>query len=133
MSKHLHILLVEDNEGDHLLFKEIANSLDINHTLTWAIDGEEAITFLENSDITPNAIFLDINMPRMNGHEFMESYGDKIAEAKIPVYVLTSSNYEKDRVLFSPYKSILGYLMKSASFDELSQIMSDLVEVCDAN
>ena len=127
MNDGFNILLVEDNEGDHFLFEQIIKTISPNLQLNWVTDGEAAIVFLESAARDPDIIFLDINMPRMNGHEFMEAYGHTIVDKKIPVYVLTSSTHERDRVLFSPYECISGYLIKSASYSEISAIFEELM------
>ena len=128
MPNTVNILLIEDNEADHVILRDIAENLSNNFELIWVTDGREAIDFLESGSKDPDIIFLDVNMPRMNGHDFMEAYGNTIIEKQIPVYVLTSSTHEKERALFSPYKSIVGYLIKSANYDEVAVVLSDFVD-----
>jgi CheY-like chemotaxis protein len=122
----MQILLIEDDTADQMLFNTIAKQAMPDAVITCAADGKEAISILENSETDPDIIFLDINMPRMNGHEFLEAYGEKIEQMNIPVHVLTSSQYEKDSVLFSPYKYVRGYHIKATDY---SNIVTELLSL----
>lgn len=120
----MHILLIEDNEGDQFLFQEIAQRAAPNCKISIAGDGQEAIDLLTAENFIPDIIFLDINMPRMNGHDFLAAYGKNIEAKGIPVYVLSSSTYEKGSVLFSPYQCIVDICMKSVSYDQVSEALN---------
>ena len=92
------ILLAEDDTVDAMTVKRALNDLHITNTLVRVTDGEQALEYLRDSaNAEPCVILLDLNMPKMNGVEFL-----KIAKADdrlkcIPVVVLTTSKADQDR------------------------------------
>ena len=97
----IHILLVEDNEGDIFLTTEALNEGKIVNKVSIARDGKEALDFLEkkgdfeNTEL-PDLILLDINLPRINGHEVLRYIKENVQLKLIPVIMLTTSSSEKD-------------------------------------
>jgi CheY-like chemotaxis protein len=99
--KSFKILLVEDNQGDILLTKEAFEESNKECEIFVVNDGQEAINFLEQippySNIeAPNLILLDINLPKINGHEVLKYIKSNSTLKKIPVIMLTTSSSEKD-------------------------------------
>ena len=97
----MHILLVEDNEGDIEITKRAIEHGKLSSTLSVAHDGVEAIEYLSRQNkfadaVRPDLILLDLNMPRMDGKEFIEvaKRDDKLKS--IPIIMLTSSSAPKD-------------------------------------
>lgn len=95
------ILLVEDNPGDVRLTEEAFKDGQIANTLHVVRDGIEAVEFLfqegEYADApVPDLVLLDLNLPRMNGHEVMEELEESPALRCIPIIVLTSSDTTED-------------------------------------
>ncbi|MEO5563634.1 MAG: response regulator [Chitinophagaceae bacterium] len=97
----IHILLVEDSEGDILLTQEALEEAKIITQLSVVKDGKEAIDFVTlqgrySNATKPDLILLDINLPKKNGHEVLQYLkGDKNLK-HIPVIVLTTSSFQKD-------------------------------------
>lgn len=99
--KMVHILLVEDNEGDILLTQEAFEESKVKTQISVARNGQEALDFLfRNGDYTdaqrPDLILLDINIPVFNGHEVLEKIKTDTTLKKIPVIILTTSSNQKD-------------------------------------
>jgi CheY-like chemotaxis protein len=97
----VHILLVEDNEGDILLTKEGFEDARILVNLSVVKDGKEAIEFLTKQgryhDVElPDLLLLDVNMPKKNGHEVLKYIKGNDALKHIPVIMLTTSSSQKD-------------------------------------
>ncbi len=97
----IHILLVEDNEGDILLTKEALENGKIINTLSVVRDGKEAIDFLTKrgkyADVMlPDLLLLDINLPKKNGHEVLQFIKADMNLKQIPVIMLTTSSTEAD-------------------------------------
>ena len=97
----IHILLVEDNEGDVILTKEAFDETGVIYTIDVAIDGDIAVDILNKNEPyqscrTPDLIFLDINLPKKNGHEVLKFIKTSERLKHIPVSMLTTSSYEKD-------------------------------------
>lgn len=98
----IEILLVEDNEGDIVLTIEIFKELMLSNKINVVKDGEEAIRYLnkENEFVTaktPALIFLDINLPKINGKEVLHYINSQPLLQQIPVIVLTTSSSEADK------------------------------------
>ena len=110
------ILLVEDDTVDAMTVKRALNDLHVTNTLVHVTDGEQALEYLQDSaNAEPCVILLDLNMPKMNGVEFL-----KIAKADdkmkcIPVVVLTTSKADQDR--FECFNcSAAGYIVKPVDY-----------------
>jgi two-component system, chemotaxis family, response regulator Rcp1 len=92
------ILLVEDNPGDIRLAKEALKEGGINHHLQVAMDGKEALAILHGEGALPDLIFLDLNLPKMDGREVLAQIKADDRLKRIPVVVLTTSSAEADIV-----------------------------------
>lgn len=93
----IHILLVEDNEGDILLTTEAIKDGKIANEISVANDGEKGIDFLKARINNPKAglpdlIILDVNLPKKNGHEVLEYIKTNPDLKQIPVIMLTTSS-----------------------------------------
>lgn len=101
MMKTIHILLVEDNEGDILLTTEAFEDSRIRNTISVARDGKEALDYVFRREgfekaVAPGLILLDINLPLKNGHEVLQKLKSNDATMHIPVVMLTTSSSERD-------------------------------------
>ncbi|MES2872833.1 MAG: response regulator [Bacteroidota bacterium] len=97
--KAVDILLVEDNEGDILLTTEAFEEGRILNTTRVVRDGRSAIDLLSEdlkSNTLPDLIILDVNIPRMNGHEVLQHIKQHTDLKHIPVIMLTTSSTESD-------------------------------------
>jgi CheY-like chemotaxis protein len=100
-NKALDILIVEDNAGDAMLFKEALNDNTAYGTLYFAKDGEEALDFLRNkgkyrTSPKPDLIILDLNLPRKDGREVLAEIKNDQALKNIPIVIMTISQAEED-------------------------------------
>lgn len=99
--KPINILLIEDNDGDILLFKESFEDAGILANIEVITDGKLAMDYflqLANASLDqfPDLIFLDINLPKKNGHEVLEYLKSTEALKGIPVIMLSTSSWYKD-------------------------------------
>jgi two-component system, chemotaxis family, response regulator Rcp1 len=99
--KDVHILLVEDNEGDIILTQEALTDAKIKNKVSVARDGEDAINLLnravEAGGINlPDLILLDINLPKIDGKEVLQYIKGESTLRKIPVVMLTTSSSQLD-------------------------------------
>lgn len=97
----IHILLVEDNEGDIVLTIDALNEGRINNKVSVVRDGAEALDFLHKTNgheqaSTPDLILLDINLPKIDGKEVLNQIKNDPLLKKIPVVMLTTSNAASD-------------------------------------
>jgi CheY-like chemotaxis protein len=124
MTPDQHILLVEDDDIDALTVRRTLKELGANNPLDRAGDGERALALLRDpARPKPGLILLDLNMPRMNGIEFVAEIKKDPRLRIIPVVVLTTSSEEGDRIAaFS--NSVAGYMVKSVDYPQFVSIMS---------
>jgi CheY-like chemotaxis protein len=107
----VNILLVEDDSIDAKAFMRAMSKLKIGNPVTHAKDGVEGLAMLQALR-RPNLVILDINMPRMNGLELLRKIREDSKLHDTIVFVLTTSNDEKDK--FDAYNlNVAGYMLKS--------------------
>ena len=131
-AKMIHILLVEDDEVDVMNVKRAFKKNNITNPLYTASDGVEALSILRGSDSEPSPIprerrliLLDLNMPKMNGIEFLRELRSDANLKHIPVVMLTTSNEDRDKV--EAYNlNVAGYILKPVTFDNFTQVMATL-------
>lgn len=123
------ILLVEDNEGDQFLGKFAIESVHPDIKIFVASDGREAIEILNDMEIDPDLILLDINMPRMNGHEFLKVFTEDNSRVIPVVVMLTSSDQQKDKDQAFTYKCVKDYLLKPISEEDILAIEKIVLDV----
>jgi CheY-like chemotaxis protein len=117
MQNSLSILLIEDDTIERMKFNRTLGKLGFKHQVIEAQNGEEALNALQNKDNVPNIIFLDLNMPRLNGIEFLRRLKNDPELRFIPTIILTTSNNFQD--ILEGYKiGIAGYVLKPLKYDE---------------
>jgi CheY-like chemotaxis protein len=123
----LNILLVEDDEVDVMNVQRSFKKNNISNPLYVAGNGVEALEMLRNGSVpTQNRlILLDINMPKMNGIEFLRALRADPALRASPVVVLTTSNDDRDR-MESFQLNVAGYLLKPVTFTNFCEVMAAL-------
>ena len=115
--KTLNILLIEDDMIEIMKLNRASSSLQLNHKITEANNGEDALKLLEDKDSLPDIILLDLNMPKINGIEFLRILNADIRLKYIPTIILTTSNNQKD--LLECYKiGIAGYVLKPLKYED---------------
>ena len=124
MSQLLNVLLVEDDEVDVMNVKRAFEKNHIMNPLYLAANGIEALELLRGNDIPASRrlVLLDLNMPRMNGIEFLQELRQDPQLAATTVVVLTTSNDERDKV--EAYSlNVAGYILKPVTFDNFCEAM----------
>ena len=96
MVKSKNIFLVDDDADDQLFFTEALREIDSNISCTIANNGREALEHLRQLTLLPEILFLDLNMPFMNGYECLSQLKNEIHLSRIPVVIFTTSNDPKD-------------------------------------
>lgn len=126
--RSVHILLVEDNEGDILLTKEAFDDLELPSRISVAKDGKEAIDFLtregKHADAKlPDLLLLDINLPKKNGIEVLRFIKNSEDLKHIPVIILTTSSSERD--IIESYKNYVNcYITKPVEVENFLNVVS---------
>lgn len=130
--KKMHILLVEDDEVDVMNVRRAFKKNNIANPLYLAANGLEALAILRGQakiePVMPSArrlVLLDLNMPRMNGIEFLRELRLDENLRSIPVIVLTTSNEDRDKV--EAYNlNVAGYILKPVTFSNFVEVMATL-------
>jgi len=114
---NLNIMLIEDDMIEVMKLNRAISTLKISHIITEAKNGEEALKILEQNDNLPDIILLDLNMPKINGIEFLKILKSDKRLRYIPIIILTTSNNQRD--LIECYKiGIAGYVSKPLKYEE---------------
>ncbi|HML32359.1 MULTISPECIES: response regulator [Sporomusa] len=128
--KSMNILLIEDDEVDIMNVERAFKRINLTNPLYIARNGVEALAMLRGQNGKaivpwPRLILLDINMPRMNGIEFLHEIRQDPALKMITVIVLTTSNEERDVVAAYQF-NVAGYIIKPVSFEEFVKTLGAL-------
>lgn len=117
------ILLVEDDAIDRMTVERALREIRVTNTLEMVGNGEEALEFLRDpAREQPGIILLDLNMPKMNGIEFLKFVKADESLRRIPVVVLTTSKDEQDRVdSFS--LGVAGYMVKPVDYMQFVEVV----------
>jgi len=126
MSQLLNILLVEDDTIEVMKFNRVLKGMGINHRITEAADGEEALFTLKDRAINTDIIILDLNMPKLNGLEFLNIIKKDEALCHIPTVILTTSNNHND-VAACYKKGISGYFVKPLKYADYEENIKKLI------
>ena len=123
----LNILLVEDDDVDVKTVERAWQKAKITNPLVVARDGIEALQILRGDSFPKQRrlVLLDLNMPRMNGIEFLRELRGDPALATTTVVVLTTSQDDRDRV-DAHQLNVAGYLLKPITFSTFADVMATL-------
>lgn len=133
MKKINCILLIDDNPADNYYHEYIIKDTGLCNYIKFATNGIEGLSYIKKAwehnqtdyNPVPDVLFLDINMPRMNGFEFLEEYKkfDDDLKSTTNVIVLTSSPNPDDRKKALKYTDVKGYHVKPLSIEILQEII----------
>lgn len=120
------VLLVEDDQVDAMTVKRAFKEINVKNRLEIVNNGVEALSYLRNSENEkPCVVLLDLNMPKMNGIEFLRAVKQDRRLRKIPVIVLTTSEEERDRVN-SFDLGVAGYMVKPVDYKKFVDVVQTI-------
>lgn len=128
--RSVHILMVDDNEGDVLLTQEAFREAKVANTMDVAVDGEQALSILRKEGQyatfqTPDLVLLDLNMPKKDGCEVLDAIKSDEALKTLPVVIMTSSQAETDVV--KSYKlHANSYIVKPLDLEQFANVVSSI-------
>lgn len=119
------VLLVDDNEDDNFFHEIVLRKAGLTATIKTAETAIDALALLEETSFTPGLIFLDINMPKMNGWEFLEHYKNLKTEKKsaIIIIMLTTSSNPADKKRAENIPEISGFEHKPLTHEAIKKII----------
>ncbi len=124
-----NVLFVEDEEIEQLKFRKIMSKHFPKVNVTIAINGEQALSLINDEGLKVNMILLDLNMPRMNGEEFLKLIN---IHRRLPVLVITSSSNQTDIDRISEL-DVLGYFIKPLRLEEYENMITSIFSYCTKN
>ncbi|MFA5312292.1 MAG: response regulator [Methanomassiliicoccales archaeon] len=127
MSDPIRILLVEDNRGDADLMEELIKETGFSYVLNWVNDGQKAIDFFEEGN-EADVILLDLNLPKVGGHEVLAFLNDMGVMAKVPVIIMTGSSFQGD-IDQTMENGATCYILKPMSFEEIEKATMVLKDI----
>jgi CheY-like chemotaxis protein len=133
LTKHVEILLVEDNRSDAALTIRALKKHNLANNLVHLIDGAQALDFLfgtgeyagRNIKNKPKVIFLDLKMPKVTGLEVLREIKKDERTKLIPLVMMTSSQEEQD-IIESHKLGVNSYVVKPLGFENFSKTIADL-------
>ena len=131
--RRLTVLLVEDNPRDVRLTQRAFEQASVPHDLRVVRDGDEALAYLHregdyaavDSSPKPDMILLDLNLPRMGGHELMQHVRQDVRFRQVPIIVLTTSG-RPDDVRQAYDNGANAYLLKPVEFSRFTEVIGHL-------
>ena len=132
MKRELKILLIEDDTIELMKLNRAMLSLNMNHKVTEVNNGEDALELLLNEEYYPDIILLDLNMPKINGIEFLSILKTNESLKFIPTIILTTSSNKKD-LLECFNIGIAGYVQKPLKYQDYIAKINILLSYWSAN
>lgn len=116
------ILLADDDQDDAEMFCEALADIDQNIICHCAENGDEALKMLKNQDKNPGVVFLDLNMPIMNGWECLKQLKLEERYKDIPVIMISTSSHKNDMEAAANLGAVC-YFVKPNNFNDLKQML----------
>jgi len=127
MQENNRVLLVDDDKDDQIFLREALNELFPNMECIAVNNGKAALDYIEKNPPPPQYIFLDLNMPYVNGFEFLEEFKKDKPENSTTVYIYSTSSNPRDK----EKAKILGaddYITKISDFNMLKIRLKNIVQ-----
>lgn len=124
----MNIVLADDDEDDRFFFKSALDEMDFNLKLTMLKGGRELLNYLDEIEVKPHILFLDLNMPGISGFECLEHIRNNPDLKDISVAIYSTSNAEKDiEETLSGGANI--YIHKPNDFERLKYIIKHVLKI----
>ena len=129
----INILLADDDEDDCLFFKDALNGLTLAASLTTVHDGDQLMQHLETVAANlPDALFLDLNMPRKNGFECLTELKNNSTFKNLPVIIISTS-YDEEKANLLYKEGAHYYICKPSGFEELKNVVQHAITLVGQN
>ena len=127
MKVNCNTLIIDDDNISCFLAKNVFRQLGNNVKIRTLANGKEAVDFFKSSQNGyPDLVLLDINMPLMNGFEFLDWYEANHLQGSSKFTIYTSSEREKDMEKAFAYRDVIDYITKPVTKDKIAKLMSQV-------
>jgi CheY-like chemotaxis protein len=129
MNKNGPVIIIEDDEDDQFILKEVFEKLNYRNEVIFFSDGEKALEFLNKAETIPFLILSDINMPKLNGFALRNKLreDEKLSIKCIP-YLFFSTALNQQSVIDAYSTSAQGFFVKSDSIQEIEKTIFVIME-----
>lgn len=118
------IIIIDDNEINNYVCKTLIKSVTDEVNVTCFTKSTEALTNLSKKSLNPNtAIFLDLNIPEMDGWEFLKLFSAK--KPKCNIFILTSSQNPKDAEIATKNPYVSGFFSKPLTIENITSVLNN--------
>lgn len=129
MNEPIYILLADDDEDDRLFFRDAFNEIKIKTNVTIVNDGVELMNYLlQENNVLPHILFLDLNMPRKSGMDCLREIKDSERLKNIPVSIYSTSASEQD-IEETFVKGANVYIKKPSNFTSLKKVLTEVITI----
>jgi CheY-like chemotaxis protein len=122
----MHILYIDDDNEDREIFKEAISEISPQYVCNVATDGREGLMALEDFVVMPDFIFVDVNMPVMNGKQFLQKLKDTPRLRSIPVIMYSTTSYEQERTEYFNLGA-RDVLIKPNTFHDICDLLKTVI------
>lgn len=134
MNKNGPVVVIEDDEDDKVMLEEIFATLNYKNKVVFFTDGNEALEYLNRTDISPFLILSDVNMPKINGFELRSKVhtNEQLSIKCIP-YLFFTTSATKESVIDAYAISVQGFFVKPNTYQKLEntiKLIMDYWMVC---
>lgn len=127
LDNKINLLVIDDDDINIFIIKKIVEKTELAINMISKANGQQAIDFIKatltNPEEFPHLMLIDINMPIMNGWEFVEAYQMLNVQQSVDMYILSSSVYENDIEKTKSYNSVKGFISKPLSIERLKELV----------
>ena len=128
LHQKINLLVIDDDDINIFIIRKIVEKTGVNISMVAKSNGQQAIDYLvetiDKNEPLPELVLIDINMPVMNGWEFIEAYQKLDVQSDVDLYILSSSVYENDIEKTKSYASVKGFISKPLSMERLTELIS---------
>jgi CheY-like chemotaxis protein len=131
--EYINVLIVDDDEINNFIAAKLIKKVNELSSVQTSLNGLEGINYikslLDNQEKMPDVIFLDINMPIMNGWEFLDEYEKikSLVQKETSIYMLSSSVYNDDIKKAETYTSVKKFISKPLTLEKLENLIAAAV------
>ncbi|EDM35680.1 response regulator [Pedobacter sp. BAL39] len=133
MTSKIKLLVIDDDDINIFIIKKIVEKTGYDVDMVAKANGQLALDYLTGllsaGQELPHLILIDINMPVLNGWEFLEAYETLSIHQKVDMYMLSSSVYENDIEKAKTYRTVNGFISKPLSIERLTELIKQITIV----